>query len=66
MSVIPPDPPTTDVENPIQDPDASDAPVVDNEESNVATPEHCFHAFDALYCAITGGQSVEPTFEDDK
>ena len=29
-------------------------------------PEHCFHAFDALYCALTHATPVEPLFSDDK
>ncbi|KAH9955550.1 AMMECR1 domain-containing protein [Russula dissimulans] len=29
-------------------------------------PEHCFHAFDALYCALTHAMPVDPLFPDDK
>jgi hypothetical protein len=30
-------------------------------------PEHAFHAFDALYCALTPhATSIEPLFADDK
>ncbi|KAL5527780.1 hypothetical protein ACEPAG_6581 [Sanghuangporus baumii] len=36
------------------------------EENNTATPEHCYHAFDALYCALTGRQPVQPEFPDEK
>lgn len=43
-------------------------PEADEHEAapSVATPEHCFHAFDALYCALTGAQSVPPKFPDEK
>ncbi|KAI5124803.1 hypothetical protein M0805_005435 [Coniferiporia weirii] len=52
-SLIPPNP-QADVD-PLADP-----------ENNVATPEHCYHAFDALYCAITGRAPVPPKFADEK
>jgi uncharacterized protein (TIGR00296 family) len=29
-------------------------------------PEHCFHAFDALYCALQHEEPVSPSFPDDK
>ncbi|KAF8591545.1 hypothetical protein K439DRAFT_1650763 [Ramaria rubella] len=29
-------------------------------------PEHCFYAFDALFCALTGRIPVPPTFPNDK
>lgn len=29
-------------------------------------PEHGFHAFDALYCALTHAQPIKPAFIDDK
>ena len=29
-------------------------------------PEHAFHAFDALYCALTNATPVKPLFPDDK
>lgn len=29
-------------------------------------PEHGFHAFDALYCALTRAQPIKPAFADDK
>ena len=32
----------------------------------VAIPEHCFHAFDALYCALTGSKPILPKFPDEK
>ncbi|KAJ8588789.1 alport syndrome [Rhizopogon salebrosus TDB-379] len=31
---------------------------------NVCKPEHCFHAFDALYCALTSSEPIPPTFPD--
>ena len=31
---------------------------------NVCTPEHGFHAFDALYCALTSSEPIPPTFAD--
>lgn len=36
------------------------------EDGKTCTPEHCFHAFDALYCALTGGTPVSPSFVDEK
>ncbi|VDC06204.1 unnamed protein product [Peniophora sp. CBMAI 1063] len=39
------------------------APVSENQ---VCKPEHCFQAFDALYCALTDDEPIEPTFADDK
>ena len=35
------------------------------EENKTATPEHCFHAFDALYCALTHREHVKPDFPDE-
>jgi len=35
--------------------------------SDLCTPAHCFHAFDALYCALTAGaHPIAPSFADDK
>jgi len=34
--------------------------------SSVCLPEHCFHAFDALYCALTDATPIDPTFPNDK
>lgn len=34
--------------------------------SNVCLPEHCFQAFDALYCALTNATPIDPTFPDEK
>jgi AMME syndrome candidate gene 1 protein len=33
---------------------------------SVCGPEHCFHAFDALYCALTDEEPIPPLFPDDK
>lgn len=33
---------------------------------DVCLPEHCFHAFDALYCALLPATPINPTFRDDK
>ncbi|KAF9224300.1 alport syndrome [Gyrodon lividus] len=30
------------------------------------TPDHCFHAFDALYCALTDSTPIPPSFSDEK
>ncbi|GLB33425.1 putative AMMECR1 [Lyophyllum shimeji] len=35
-------------------------------EANVCLPEHCFHAFDALYCALTNATPIAPTFANEK
>ncbi|KAH8118541.1 alport syndrome [Phellopilus nigrolimitatus] len=45
---------------------AADVDIDADPENNVATPEHCFHAFDALYCALTGHEHVPPTLVDEK
>lgn len=34
-------------------------------EDNAATSEHCFHAFDALYCALKHSAPIEPKFPDE-
>jgi len=34
--------------------------------SDVCLPEHCFHAFDALYCALTSAKKIQPSFPDHK
>ncbi|KAF8639935.1 hypothetical protein AX17_001185 [Amanita inopinata Kibby_2008] len=36
------------------------------EQDNVCRPEHCFHAFNALDCALASGMSLTPTFPDEK
>ena len=52
--------------DPAQDPIAEPMKMEEVVENKTATPEHCFHAFDALYCALTGAQHVKPEFPDDK
>lgn len=40
---------------------------VPNEPQQAASAEHCFHAFDALYCALTPKATpIEPDFVDEK
>ncbi|KAG1715957.1 hypothetical protein ID866_1181 [Astraeus odoratus] len=51
MSALPPDPV------------AGEMAVVGDD---VCTPEHCLHAFDALYCELTGSTPIPPTFPDEK
>lgn len=44
-----------------------DATAVEKDtQDNVCTPEHCYHAFDALFCALTGSAPLDPKFPDDK
>lgn len=33
---------------------------------DVCIPEHCYYAFDALYCALTSAKAISPTFPDEK
>lgn len=40
-----------------------DSELVQKEEES-CTLEHCFHAFDALYCALTSAEPINPTFPD--
>jgi len=35
-------------------------------DPSVCTPDHCFHAFDALYCALTQSTPIAPKFADEK
>lgn len=37
-----------------------------NESVDACRPEHCFHAFDALYCALTAAKPILPKFSDEK
>ncbi|KAF8735662.1 hypothetical protein AX14_001717 [Amanita brunnescens Koide BX004] len=39
---------------------------LDGGESNVCLSEHCFHAFNALDCALTSAAAIPATFPDDK
>ncbi|KAN0097755.1 AMMECR1 domain containing protein [Tylopilus felleus] len=36
------------------------------EDDKTCTPEHCFHAFDTLYCALAGSTPIPPSFLDEK
>ncbi|KAI6004138.1 alport syndrome [Pisolithus albus] len=36
------------------------------EDDSTCTKAHCFHAFDALYCALTDGVPIPPVFPDEK
>ncbi|THH18013.1 hypothetical protein EW146_g2903 [Bondarzewia mesenterica] len=36
------------------------------EDDDVCSPEHCFHSFDALYCALTNSNPISPKFPDEK
>ncbi|KAF9569434.1 alport syndrome [Agrocybe pediades] len=38
----------------------------DDDDDNVCTKEHCFHAFDSLYCRLTGAEPIPPKFPDAK
>ncbi|PPR03837.1 hypothetical protein CVT26_000835 [Gymnopilus dilepis] len=33
---------------------------------DVCIPEHCYHAFDALYCSLTGAEPIPAKFADEK
>jgi len=41
---------------------------VENEynDGQVCTPEHCFYAFDTLFCSLTSNSPISPKFPDDK
>ena len=42
-------------------------PVKESDDAdNACTPEHCFYAFDTLYCNLTKAKPIPPTFLDDK
>lgn len=43
---------------------AAEQPVV--EEPQVCLPEHCFYAFDTLFCELTRKKPLPPTFPDEK
>ncbi|TFK43294.1 alport syndrome [Crucibulum laeve] len=51
MALVPPNPAAT---------------IIDSTKDNACTPEHCFYAFDTLYCALTSAKPIPPTFQDDK
>lgn len=33
-------------------------------KSEACQPDHCYHAFDTLYCALTDADPVPPVFEN--
>lgn len=35
-------------------------------QEETCIPDHCFHAFDSLFCALTGATPLSPDFPDDK
>jgi hypothetical protein len=35
-------------------------------KDEVCRPEHAFHAFDTLYCSLTGVKALPPSFKDEK
>lgn len=35
-------------------------------DDQVCLPEHCFHAFDTLFCALTSNEPIPPEFPDGK
>ncbi|KAJ3535414.1 hypothetical protein NMY22_g6495 [Coprinellus aureogranulatus] len=51
-SLIPPNPPAKEGD--------------DRDVDNVCTPEHCYYAFDTLYCALTKSKPIPPTFPNEK
>lgn len=53
MSLVPPNP-------------DADAAKPQAGSADLCIPEHCFHAFDALYCALTSAEPIAPSFADDK
>ncbi|KAG8834574.1 hypothetical protein FRC17_008243 [Serendipita sp. 399] len=43
------------------------SPVAEYEAlDSICLPEHGFHAFDSLFCSLTGAQPVPPAFKDEK
>ncbi|GBE79594.1 AMMECR1 domain-containing protein [Sparassis latifolia] len=36
------------------------------DDGSVCTQQHCFHSFDALFCALTSKKPVSPNFPDEK
>jgi len=47
------------------DPAAAQA-AEETQSGSVCLPEHCFYAFDTLYCALKSAKSIPPAFPDDK
>ncbi|KZS97572.1 hypothetical protein SISNIDRAFT_405874 [Sistotremastrum niveocremeum HHB9708] len=40
--------------------------IVQDDVVQVCTPEHCFIAFDTLYCSLTGAHPLTPQYPDEK
>ncbi|KAG6813456.1 hypothetical protein H0H92_010790 [Tricholoma furcatifolium] len=40
--------------------------VTPESEFDICRPEHCFYAFDSLYCALTNTPAIDPTFPNEK
>lgn len=72
MSLIPPDPGADQLkaqEDVVEEQDSSLSlsKPLDPDIDAICTADHCFHAFDALYCALTSGaKSIAPHFANDK
>jgi len=47
-------------------PDHAEGKVEEVDSDQVCLPEHCFHAFDALYTALTKARPIAPTFPNDE
>lgn len=47
-------------------PPESVSPLKESDADNACMPEHCFYAFDTLYCNLTKAKPIPPTFLDDK
>jgi len=41
-------------------------PPANSTDDQVCIPEHCFRAFDTLFCALTSSEPIPPSFPDDK
>jgi hypothetical protein len=54
------------VHNQLQSDKAIDGPSAELGVSKACIPEHCYHAFDALYCALTDADPISPSFPDGK
>ncbi|KAF8897180.1 AMMECR1 domain-containing protein [Infundibulicybe gibba] len=47
-------------------PDPASVGAIQDPGYHVCLPEHCFHAFDTLYCSLTSADPIPPTFPDEK
>lgn len=49
------------------DTQATHKPVPDGQvDPDVCTAEHCYYAFDTLYCTLTKAKPISPTIPDKK